>query len=519
MQPSNPSYRATGRGGSPQARGLGRGTPIAPALTPGSRGASTVARLGRGAVVPRTAIPLTGGGPGFSFGSIRGFGSAYSPTSSSNERSGSTTPPISPHPPPRPDTPVQLSVDRDILEGLRNTHTALQTIRVPTLDSQDRDVVVRHLRQLGSYNWTKGTAPTMVVPGAPGAWAERPLPYQVEPDTGIAFVDQNSFRAPDGQTLLPIVVAVDKVHEIDARNERTESMGFDWASERIDFMTDRNGLRKLLRWIDASGKNVGAAGNGENDRAMKDWRIDMQLAPGGRTVFLNRWEKRNQEQMPGWTYGFNFEKAATTAPRGVAQSTGHHRIVSYDLNGLKMIVRFEVDAHVPAPVVQRGVGRGGTALDDLAGQLANMRVTKPVPFISEYGLTVIEGGNQIAHDSLVELTTRTQRRAQDMDWTENYPQLFLSQTPNHFLGIHNRGRFVQVVKRVLGRGEFATVEKGMQPSLRKLRKLLAVIAQLVRAHGERGRLTLVCREGTLRVYERESMESCLPDEVLERFAE
>ncbi|KAJ7055901.1 hypothetical protein C8F01DRAFT_1211566 [Mycena amicta] len=467
------------------------------------------------------------------------------PSNPSNERSASTTPPISPHPPPRPETPVQLSVDRDILEGLRNTHTALQTIRVPSLDSQDRDVVVRHLRQLGSYNWTKGTAPTMVVPGAPGAWADRPLPYQVEPDTGIAFVDQNSFRAPDGQTLLPIIVAVDKVHEIDARNERTESMGFDWASEKIDFMTDRNGLRKLLRWIDA--QNVGAAGNGENERAMKDWRIDMQLAPGGRTVFLNRWEKRDQEQMPGWTYGFNFEKAATTAPRGVAQSTGHHRIVSYDLNGLKMVVRFEVDAHVPAPVVQRGVGRGGTALDDLSSQLANMRVTKPVgipgtsrnapayayassltstrataspePFISEYGLTVIEGGNQIAHDSLVEITTRTQRRAQDMDWTENYPQLFLSQTPNHFLGIHNRGRFVQVVRRVLGRGEFATVEKGMQPSLRKLRKVLAVIAQLVRAHGERGRLTLVCREGTLRVYERESMESCLPDELLERFAE
>lgn len=85
---------------------------------------------------------------------------------------------------------------------------------------------------------------------------------------------------------------------------------FDWAS--VDFVTDRNNLRKLLRWIGGP---------------VNDFRIDVQLA--GKTIMLNRWENRYQEQMSGKTYGFNFELASTKAAPGCEKSTGHHRIVQY----------------------------------------------------------------------------------------------------------------------------------------------------------------------------------------------
>lgn len=105
--------------------------------------------------------------------------------------------------------------------------------------------------------------------------------------------------------LLPLITAV---------NKRTEGKvdKFDWAS--VDFVTDRNGLRKLLRWI--GGQDV------------RDFRIDLQLA-GEKTILCNRWEKRNRETFNGRTFGFSFEKASTEAAPGCRGSTGHHRIVTY----------------------------------------------------------------------------------------------------------------------------------------------------------------------------------------------
>lgn len=117
-------------------------------------------------------------------------------------------------------------------------------------------------------------------------------------------MDQNGHRFPSA-VLLPLITAVERKSELDDKP-------FDWAS--VDFVTDRNGLRKLLRWIGGS--------------AEKDFRIDMQLA-GTSTVLLNRWEVRTSEQMSGYTFGFNFEKASTKPAPGCEKSTGHHRIVKY----------------------------------------------------------------------------------------------------------------------------------------------------------------------------------------------
>lgn len=142
--------------------------------------------------------------------------------------------------------------------------------------------------------------------GSPPEWQNKATPYQVPADIGTVFVDQNGFHMPTA-VLQPLLVAVDKKAEGNKKAYRV-----DWPS--VDFVTDRNGLRKLLRWI----------GEGE----VKPFRIDMQLA-GKQTVLFNRWEKRNRETMSGFTFGFNFEKASTTPARGCEESSGHHRIVTY----------------------------------------------------------------------------------------------------------------------------------------------------------------------------------------------
>ncbi|KAJ7119734.1 hypothetical protein C8R44DRAFT_672654 [Mycena epipterygia] len=400
-----------------------------------------------------------------------------------------------------PSTP--LPPDRDILEGLRPT--PLQTLAIPKTTSAAQNVTITDLESIGSYNWTKASSPTIVVPGSPPEWQNKAPPYQVPADIGLFFVDQNGFRMPSA-VLLPLITAVEKVHD-DSGNPAA----FDWAGKNIDFITDRNGLRKLMRWID-----------GENaDEPPRDFRIDMQLA--GRTVLLNRWEKRTRENFSGFSFGFNFEKASTDPALGCEDSTGHHRIIQYDLNGLKMVVRFEVDACIPSAAPARATSNTAHGVDDLLTSLAGINLgssrasaTAPVS-TSKHGLTVIDGGGSVPHSAIVELTTRAERRAAEYDWKDAYPQLFFSQTPHHFLAVHNRGRFSAVNKRKLASPELQAVERGMQLSLKKFRAALDVIRDLVVKHGQRGRLTLVCRGGKLEVFERTSNASCLPDEVMARF--
>jgi len=115
------------------------------------------------------------------------------------------------------------------------------------------------------------------------------------------------------RTLFPLIRAV---QDVESQLETEEEEKFDWSS--VDFVTDRNGLRKLLRWINAV--------PGDPPR---DFRIDMELA-GSKTVLLNRWEQITKEQ-PGTrrSYGFNFEEAMTVPGPGCERGTGYHRIIAY----------------------------------------------------------------------------------------------------------------------------------------------------------------------------------------------
>lgn len=109
--------------------------------------------------------------------------------------------------------------------------------------------------------------------------------------------------------MLPLFRAVDIV-------AKTKKDVIDWPS--VDFVTDRNNLRKLLRWITGTGGQK------------SEFRIDMQLA-GKRTVLLNRWEQFTtryaREESSG--YGFSFERATTTPETGCEQGVSHHRVLKY----------------------------------------------------------------------------------------------------------------------------------------------------------------------------------------------
>ena len=105
--------------------------------------------------------------------------------------------------------------------------------------------------------------------------------------------------------LVPLVRAVDMNTDVQGAG------AFNWSS--VDIITDRNNLRKLVRWASSSSKQV--------------FRIDTQLAGEG-TVLFNRWNERDKAR-GGFSYGFNFEKSSTSPAKGCDGTSSHHRIVKY----------------------------------------------------------------------------------------------------------------------------------------------------------------------------------------------
>jgi hypothetical protein len=126
------------------------------------------------------------------------------------------------------------------------------------------------------------------------------MPYPVPRDNRLVYVDQNASRL-SSSPLLPLIAAVSHC-----------APDFDFSS--VDFITDRNGLRKLLRW--ASGdENAGT------------FRIDLEFV-GVKTILMQRWEIYAVENTgPG--YEKEFEKASTRPAPGCETALRHNRIITY----------------------------------------------------------------------------------------------------------------------------------------------------------------------------------------------
>ena len=145
------------------------------------------------------------------------------------------------------------------------------------------------------------------VAGSPAIWTGRDVPFTLQPDDGTVYVDQNSAQLSQ-YPMLPLFAAADAIHGQEVASP------VDWPT--VDVITDRNGLRKLLRWLNPS-----------PGRAVRDFRIDVQLV-GTKTLILSRRENLNCEVHTGRSYGHAFETTMTRAAPD-CPSSGHQRAITY----------------------------------------------------------------------------------------------------------------------------------------------------------------------------------------------
>lgn len=189
--------------------------------------------------------------------------------------------------------------------------------------------------------------------------------------------------------------------------------------------------------------------------------------------------------------------------------SGNVLMLHQDMNGLKMVVRYEVDAY--------DSGTPFSDQEELAAALQATSIQSPTS-VKMNGLTIQRAGQEVPQTNLLELSTRWAQNRFQMDWSEVYTQLFLSQVPKHIVAYQDDGIFIKIEERMLDSDpELEAAKTDAQTRMKKLVKVLGRIRELVLEEGKNSRLSLVCVYGVLRVYRRKSPESCLPKDILELF--
>lgn len=225
-----------------------------------------------------------------------------------------------------------------------------------------------------------------------------------------------------------------------------------------------------------------------------------------------------------------------------------------DYGGLKMLVRFEVDACIindaetqlmPVDLSPNRLAQSPGPDDyDLSTAMSALSIQSQTEGGSvdadDSGpeIDVIPAGKFVPQSTIAELSTKSLKymdpnqtsfygggrgrgRTEEPqpDWDLYFPQLFVSGTPHHKFAVHERGQFRRVYERTLRDDTLSRHLKTQQHAFDKLRVVLGRIIEIVKEKGSDARLSLVYKfdERRMELYERESSRGCLPRVWLQKF--
>lgn len=169
------------------------------------------------------------------------------------------------------------------------------------------------------------------------------------------------------------------------------------------------------------------------------------------------------------------------------------------------MVRYEVKARLPRTL--------STTIEHLADDLPQTHSSAKMHRCG--GLTYQRFGRLVPQAELVEFATRTEKTALTTHH-ELFPQIYLGNTPNLVIAIHDYGHFFRRNHEILGVDpSLVQAFEEAQHSLKELRVLLGTLQTLAVNHtGEQ--LTVVSQQGVLKIFVRQS-GTALPEEFLAEF--
>lgn len=331
--------------------------------------------------------------------------------------------------------------------------------------STSPSVSITDVKHLSSYNWIEATTPTIAVPGSPSLWSVPSAPQQLKRDSGLIYIAQNAARHPDSP-LEPLFRAL-----------YVANPSFDIRS--IDVVTDRNVIRRLFSYINAS----------STQNRPETFTIKIEVSKT--TAIFSRSDTITHEfigprEFRG--FGHEFEKVYTSSQ--ISGSTGHHRIISYCFGDLSFIVRYETDGYEEPGTKTPPSNKKEPESDNLPIMLNSLSLssiknplnTTPI----ESKLTIKEEGKIVPFESILEIKTRANHNPLEIQ--EIAPQLWISQTFKLVRAYHVRGLFQSPEIEDVA-AQVKKWEERNQTDLRKLAALFKKIIQVVKGFG--GKATVV----------------------------
>jgi hypothetical protein len=156
-------------------------------------------------------------------------------------------------------------------------------------------------------------------------------------------------------------------------------------------------------------------------------------------------------------------------------------------------------------------GSGAKDADVLADTVAGISLD------SAPMLCVISAGAPPPSSGLLELNTRSTKTAPNFKTAEALPLLMLSGTAAVVLGIHEQGAFGLLRRIACDDPALEAARVQAQPALKRLRRVLEEVQDLMLGDALGKKVSFVCRDGVFQAYERNTEVGMLPDEHAKRF--
>ena len=286
-------------------------------------------------------------------------------------------------------------------------------------------------------------------------------------------------------------------------------MGTIYRFDTVDTLVNRNSLRKLFDFCAGSGQD--------------SFRIDLHSVHN--TLIMERCERSAKEMIHGSArsgYGHSFERLFTKPAFGLEDNTSHHRVLRYDMGGLNVAVRFEVDASYSDAEDDVSQEHGEDSIDpDNVAQLAADLDSLQLSPVGEgdrkmraQSVFANPGGYGSAQSTIAELKTSKKTTAKIM------PQMWFGRTAYLIRGLHDHGVFEKlVISRVGDNFQSWEIKLEIQTALRKMVGLIARIRNLLLDAEENAAIMIFQKDqpGKLRVFRRTIVKMPLPDEIVREF--
>jgi hypothetical protein len=179
---------------------------------------------------------------------------------------------------------------------------------------------------------------------------------------------------------------------------------------------------------------------------------------------------------------------------------------------MQLVVRHGAEACFPLPKAS------ASDSDPLADVLAELSIAIPpaLPKATS-NIRVVHAGSYVEGSQIIEINTRSKKRAARVRPAEVLPQLLLSDSGTHYLAIHQNGRFTDLHATQAGDPALSETEQEVKEMFKKLHRVLEEVQAFVCGEARGSKISIVCTGGVLRAFARRDEGGLLPADVIDRF--